>query len=261
MIHRFAPIPLAAALLLGACDRAADGPAATPEPSLAALQGDPGARSARAHDTQPVVYHVRSEEDPAFPPDEAVCAAAPFAVNVRLGASLWAEATDAARGQVRATTRRVGARHRLRPHHGPDLRARRSAAVLRPLRAPGRRRHRRGGVLHRQQRRALAGTGAGRVLPARHRGAVRLRGRRRDQPERLQPGGSPRLHHRVQVDGAALSHTALNHGGGRGRGSPTAAPTSAAPSHGRPGHGTHGGHACLRGPLTNDDACGIFIVF
>jgi hypothetical protein len=108
MIHRFAPIPLAAALLLGACDRAADGPAATPEPSLAALQSDPGARSARAHDTQPVVYHVRSEEDPAFPPDEAVCAAAPFAVNVRLGASLWAEATDAARGQVRATTRRVG---------------------------------------------------------------------------------------------------------------------------------------------------------
>jgi hypothetical protein len=109
MTHRLALVPLAAALLLGACDRATDGPAAAAEPSLAAVQGDPGARAARTYDTQPVVYHVRSEEDPAFPPDPAVCAAAPFAVNVRLGASLWAEATDAAQGQVRATTRRVGA--------------------------------------------------------------------------------------------------------------------------------------------------------
>lgn len=36
-----------------------------------------------------VVYQFRTEEDPATPPDPAVCAAAPFVVNVRLGASVY----------------------------------------------------------------------------------------------------------------------------------------------------------------------------
>ncbi|MBZ4419247.1 hypothetical protein [Myxococcus sp. RHSTA-1-4] len=36
-----------------------------------------------------VVYQFRSEEDPASPPDPAVCAQAPFAVNVKLGGSLY----------------------------------------------------------------------------------------------------------------------------------------------------------------------------
>lgn len=36
-----------------------------------------------------VVYQFRTEEDPANPPDAAVCAAAPFAANVKLGASVY----------------------------------------------------------------------------------------------------------------------------------------------------------------------------
>lgn len=37
------------------------------------------------------LYRFRSEEDPSSPPDQAVCAAAPFDPNVRLGATLWAD--------------------------------------------------------------------------------------------------------------------------------------------------------------------------
>lgn len=37
------------------------------------------------------LYRFRSEEDPSTPPDPAVCAAAPFDPNVRLGAMLWAD--------------------------------------------------------------------------------------------------------------------------------------------------------------------------
>jgi hypothetical protein len=37
------------------------------------------------------LYRFRSEEDPSTPPDPAVCAAAPFEPNVRLGATLWAD--------------------------------------------------------------------------------------------------------------------------------------------------------------------------
>ncbi len=37
------------------------------------------------------LYRFRSEEDPSTPPDPAVCAAAPFDPNVRLGATLWAD--------------------------------------------------------------------------------------------------------------------------------------------------------------------------
>lgn len=60
----------------------------------------PGA--ARASNT---VIQVRSSEDPASPPDPAVCAAAPFQVNLRLGGSLYAfETTDDGR---------VGEGHRI----------------------------------------------------------------------------------------------------------------------------------------------------
>jgi hypothetical protein len=47
--------------------------------SLAALE-------ARA---EAVVYQFRTQEDPDSPPDPKVCAAAPFAVNVQLGASVY----------------------------------------------------------------------------------------------------------------------------------------------------------------------------
>lgn len=40
-----------------------------------------------------VSYQFRSVEDPAFPPDDAICAQAPFRVNVKLGASLWSQRT------------------------------------------------------------------------------------------------------------------------------------------------------------------------
>ncbi len=45
-------------------------------------------------------YQFRSVEDPAFPPDPAICAAAPFRVNVKLGASLWSQRTRAFDGKV-----------------------------------------------------------------------------------------------------------------------------------------------------------------
>ncbi|HEX6902336.1 MAG TPA: hypothetical protein VF789_21640 [Thermoanaerobaculia bacterium] len=36
-------------------------------------------------------WRFRSQEDPSAPPDPAVCAAAPFLPNLRLGATLWEE--------------------------------------------------------------------------------------------------------------------------------------------------------------------------
>ncbi|GAC1344032.1 MAG: hypothetical protein NVSMB23_18490 [Myxococcales bacterium] len=53
------------------------------------------------------VIQVRSSEDPAAPPDPAVCAAAPFQVNLRLGGSLYSYATDK-HGRVAAEGRRIG---------------------------------------------------------------------------------------------------------------------------------------------------------
>lgn len=53
------------------------------------------------------VIQVRSAEDPASPPDPAVCAAAPFAVNLRLGGSLYAFET-AGDGRVVGEGHRVG---------------------------------------------------------------------------------------------------------------------------------------------------------
>ena len=53
-----------------------------------------------AHAAERVVQ-VRSAEDPASPPDAAFCDAAPFAVNVRLGASLYTYEIDRHDGQVK----------------------------------------------------------------------------------------------------------------------------------------------------------------
>ena len=50
---------------------------------------------------------VRSEESAATPPDPAVCAAAPFATNVQLGAELWSLRTEGRSGSVEDPARRV----------------------------------------------------------------------------------------------------------------------------------------------------------
>lgn len=58
---------------------------------------------------RPTVLRFRSIEDPDFPADRAVCAAAPFAANVFLGASLWSEAGTASSGRiVNNGVRRIG---------------------------------------------------------------------------------------------------------------------------------------------------------
>lgn len=54
-------------------------------------------------------YVFESKEDPSTPPDAAVCAAAPFATNVKLGASLWSVETKRRDGRVREHgKRRIG---------------------------------------------------------------------------------------------------------------------------------------------------------
>lgn len=54
-------------------------------------------------------YVFVSEEDPTTPPDATVCAAAPFATNVMLGASLWSIRSRERDGKVTdAHRRRVG---------------------------------------------------------------------------------------------------------------------------------------------------------
>lgn len=45
-------------------------------------------------------YQFRSVEDPAFPPDDTICAQAPFRVNVKLGASLWSQLVRPVDGRV-----------------------------------------------------------------------------------------------------------------------------------------------------------------
>lgn len=50
------------------------------------------------------LYRFRSEEDPSSPPDPAVCAAAPFDPNVRLGATLWADGGDSEDDETRFGT-------------------------------------------------------------------------------------------------------------------------------------------------------------
>ncbi|MBL8954933.1 MAG: hypothetical protein JNK82_29420 [Myxococcaceae bacterium] len=53
-------------------------------------------------------YVFKSIEDPTFPPDPTVCAAAPFSTNVRLGASLWSVRTRWRDGEVKTRLRRIG---------------------------------------------------------------------------------------------------------------------------------------------------------
>ncbi len=56
-----------------------------------------------------VAYQFRSVEDPAFPPDDTICAQAPFRVNVKLGASLWSQFARPFDGRVVVDqVRRVG---------------------------------------------------------------------------------------------------------------------------------------------------------
>lgn len=54
------------------------------------------------------VVQVRSVEDPASPPDPAVCAAAPFRVNLRLGGSLYTYETREGDGTASAEGNKVG---------------------------------------------------------------------------------------------------------------------------------------------------------
>lgn len=62
--------------------------------------------AALAGETQ---YQFRSVEDAAFPPDDAICAQAPFRVNVKLGASLWSQLVRVWDGKVVVEqARRIG---------------------------------------------------------------------------------------------------------------------------------------------------------
>ncbi|NOK22872.1 hypothetical protein [Corallococcus carmarthensis] len=50
------------------------------------------------------VYAFRSQEDAATPPDEAVCAAAPFSPTVKLGAGLYVPVADGGHERVGSAT-------------------------------------------------------------------------------------------------------------------------------------------------------------
>jgi hypothetical protein len=111
---RIATLGAVAALVLAACD---GGPAGTaperseraPGPAPLGAEASALSRAQGPTSTEPIVIRFRSVEDPDFPPDPAVCAAAPFTANVPLGASLWAEATRSSDGRViNSSTRRIG---------------------------------------------------------------------------------------------------------------------------------------------------------
>jgi hypothetical protein len=102
--HRSAALPLLCLAVLAACDAPGTDPVG---PQSLAPQEAVHAAVAGKKGTGPLVLRFRSQEDPAFPPDPAVCVAAPFTANVHLGASLWAEAANAS-GAIRAQTRRIG---------------------------------------------------------------------------------------------------------------------------------------------------------
>lgn len=92
-----APFAALALLLAAACG---DAPAGSAADADARVAGVPGPALLRQQGTQPVVLRFRSIEDAAVAADPAVCAAAPFAANVVLGASLWSEAAAASSGRV-----------------------------------------------------------------------------------------------------------------------------------------------------------------
>jgi hypothetical protein len=107
--------PLAAAVLtLAACSDSPSGAGRAPQRDQAladAISGLNAPAFARAGEgtVEATVVRFRSVEDAEFPPDPAVCASAPFGVNVRLGASLWSESANGSRGQVvNESVRRIG---------------------------------------------------------------------------------------------------------------------------------------------------------
>lgn len=59
----------------------------------------PGATLAQAVATD-TTFVFRSVEDANFPPDDTICAQAPFRVNVKLGASLWSQVSRLVDGRV-----------------------------------------------------------------------------------------------------------------------------------------------------------------
>jgi hypothetical protein len=102
----------AALVFAAACDAPAgpqrDAVFADADGSLVGARSDVGASSPQTGG-EPVVLRFRSVEDPEFPADRAVCAAAGFQANVFLGASLWSEAATASSGRVvNNGVRRVG---------------------------------------------------------------------------------------------------------------------------------------------------------
>ncbi|RKG82132.1 hypothetical protein D7W79_03545 [Corallococcus exercitus] len=66
-------------------------------------QGQAGA-TVRLQSGTEWVYAFRSQEDAATPPDEAVCAAAPFTPTVKLGAGLYVPAGDGTYERVGSAT-------------------------------------------------------------------------------------------------------------------------------------------------------------
>ena len=104
-----------AALALAALAACGDGPASSDRASRAADEvAIAGARADLPQEGPqlggaPTVLRFRSIEDPDFPADRAICAAAGFTTNVFLGASLWSEAVAASSGRiVNNSVRRIG---------------------------------------------------------------------------------------------------------------------------------------------------------
>ena len=100
---------LALAAATAACDAPVGAGRSADDAVLAASEAgviDPAAPQSGG---EPTVIRYRSVEDPRFPADASVCAAAPFAANVFLGASLWSENTAASSGRiVNNSVRRIG---------------------------------------------------------------------------------------------------------------------------------------------------------
>ena len=102
----------ALALLLGAvslasCSDRAEAPRATGPAALVAA--DDATQPGSAADAGYRLYQFRSEEDPNFAGDPAVCPAAPFTPNVFLNASLWTTNARASDGlTVTNANRKIG---------------------------------------------------------------------------------------------------------------------------------------------------------
>lgn len=97
-------------LAAAACGDAPSGVDRTPrDVAVSASDADEVMATRRRGENEPLVLRFRSVEDPAFPADRSVCAAAPFTTNVYLGASLWSEVTTISSGRVvHDAVRRIG---------------------------------------------------------------------------------------------------------------------------------------------------------